>query len=318
MNIVDNYQNKLRSSDKITILYNLLISILILFNFTRITHAFLLLLFNLAVIIFLLRLPFLKPHPILDWLRVWNPVILILACFSELHYLVRPIHAHDYDQFLIAVDHHIFGVHPTVWLEKFSIPWLTEYLQIIYSSFYFLPIILAWLLYRRNRFEEFDIFALVVTYGFFLSYIGYFITPAIGPRFTMDYLQTQPLTGLFFTGFIRQTLDTLENTQRDAFPSGHTMLTILTMFYAAKYHKKYFYVLLLIGPSMILATVYLRYHYVIDVIAGALYAVIVLATLPVFYRMLGRQRWDLNSLAASAAAILKFKTTSGIDSDKGK
>jgi membrane-associated phospholipid phosphatase len=56
------------------------------------------------------------------------------------------------------------------------------------------------------------------------------------------------------------------------------------MFYAWKYHKKYFYVLVVIGTSLIFSTVYLRYHYVSDVIGGLLLAAFVVLTAKPVYR----------------------------------
>jgi membrane-associated phospholipid phosphatase len=95
-----------------------------------------------------------------------------------------------------------------------------------------------------------------------------------------------PVTGLWVTQLIIDTLNFLEDIQRDAFPSGHTEMTILTMIYAWKFSKKYFSVLMIIGTSMIISTVFLRYHYVIDVIAGALLASVVYFIAEPLYQLL--------------------------------
>jgi membrane-associated phospholipid phosphatase len=217
---------------------------------------------------------------IVNFIRNWSPVIIIPTNFGELHYLVHSVNPIDLDSLLIELDLIIFGVHPTVWLEKFSVPWFTEYLQWIYSTFYFLPIILGGILYRQGRFLEFYFFVFVIVFGFYLSYFGYFLVPAIGPRFTINHLQTEPVTGIWLTTGIRDLLNQLENIQRDAFPSGHTEITLLTMIYAKRYSKSYYYILLVIGISLIISTVYLRYHYVVDVVAGILLAIIVYLLAP--------------------------------------
>ena len=280
------YEGKLRAADKATIVYQLIILTIIIFNYPKVQHGLVLILIHLAIIGFLIMLPSMGDGKIFNWLRIWNLIPIILFNFSELHFIVHNVRPHDLDYILIQIDQAIFGVHPTVWLEKLHHPVLTEYLQLVYTSFYFLPLILAILLYRQNRMEEFDYFAFIIVYGFYVSYLGYFLVPAIGPRFTLDYLQNFPLHGLGFAERLQHLLNTLENIQRDAFPSGHTEITLLTMFFAAKYHKKYFYILLLIGTSLIFSTVYLRYHYVIDVIGGAAFAAFVIFTAPVLYRVL--------------------------------
>jgi membrane-associated phospholipid phosphatase len=233
-------------------------------------------------------------NPVLDWFKTWSPIVIIPINFTELHYLVHTVSPIDYDQALINMDYGLFGVHPTVWMEQLANPWLTEYLQIIYTTFYFLPIILAYILWRKKEYEEFDFFTFVIVFGFYLSYLGYFIVPAVGPRFTLDHLQSFPVTGIWATDAIRHTLDTLENIQRDAFPSGHTEMTLLSMIYAYKYSKKYFYVLLVIGSSLIFSTVYLRYHYVVDVIAGIALAIAVVITARSVYNILNDKKLEFD------------------------
>ena len=280
------YEGKLRAADKATVVYQLIVLTIILFNYPKIPNALFLITIHLFIVGFLLWLPNMGSGKLLNWIRVWNLIPVILFNFSELHFIVHNVRPQDLDYMLIRIDYALFGVHPTVWLERLHHPVLTEYLQLVYTSFYFLPLILIILLYKQNRMEEFDYFAFIVVYGFYSSYLGYFLVPAIGPRFTLEYLQSFPLHGLGFAEKLQHVLNTLENIQRDAFPSGHTEITLLTMYFAAKYHRKYFYVLLIIGSSLIFSTVYLRYHYVIDVIGGAVFALFVVLTAPSLYRVL--------------------------------
>lgn len=122
-----------------------------------------------------------------------------------------------------------------------------------------------------------------VIYGFFLSYMGYFALPGIGPRFTLhqfDYINSE-LPGLLLTNFLREivnigesipagTVNPAEAVQRDIFPSGHTMITLIVMYFSIKLKSRSKYFLIPVGILLIFATVYLRYHYVIDLIGGAL------------------------------------------------
>ncbi len=276
----------IRAADRVTIAYQGLMLILIAFYIQRINLAPLFILFHLTVIVLLWNLPRFPVNRYWNTLRLWNPLIIIPLNFTELHYLVHTVHPTDFDPLLIRLDHALFGVHPAVWLERIQWPPLTEYFQLVYSTFYFIPIVLALLLLRKKRMMHLDFFVFIIVYGFYLSYIGYFLVPALGPRFSLHHLQTKPLTGLWLTPIIRHTLDTLENIQRDAFPSGHTEMTALTMYYAYHYHKKYFYVLGIVGTSLILSTVYLRYHYVADVLGGLLLAAFVVLTAGPLYRRL--------------------------------
>jgi membrane-associated phospholipid phosphatase len=212
----------------------------------------------------------------------------IPLAFKEVYYLVPAIHPVDYDQGLIAFDRWLFGVDPTVWLARFAHPAITELLQLSYASFYLLPLVLTIDLYRKKRMQAFRIVFLAVILGFYLSYFGYLAVPAIGPRFTLHdyYTLNRDLPGLLLTSGLRVYTDTGESippgtvdaaakVQRDAFPSGHTLVTLLVIFFAFRYRARTRWILFTAGTLLIVATVYLRYHYVIDVIAGAASAVIV-------------------------------------------
>jgi membrane-associated phospholipid phosphatase len=275
-----------RPADLVTIGYQIFIMITISFHFFAVPNAGFLLFYHLLVILFLLWLPRAKSTKIIKWLRTFNPVIIIPTNFHELHYLVHNVNPVDFDELLIRIDYAVFGVHPTIWLEQFSNPIVIEYLQIVYATFYFLPFVLVVILCRRKEQTNVNFFIYIIVLGFYISYATYFLVPAIGPRFTLDHLQLNPVTGLWVTQPIIDILNFLEDIQRDAFPSGHTEMTILTMIYAWKFSKKYFWILSILGTSLIVSTVFLRYHYVIDVIAGALLAYIVYLIADPLYKRL--------------------------------
>ncbi|MBU2444903.1 MAG: phosphatase PAP2 family protein [Bacteroidetes bacterium] len=213
--------------------------------------------------------------------HLWYIAPLILFTFKQLYFMVHPIHPTDYDELLIQIDRWIFGVDPTVWIYQFANPILTELLQIVYNLFYLLPIILGIELVIKKRMREFEYAAFLVVYGFFLSYIGYFSLPAIGPRFTLHdfYAIDLELPGLLLTNALREFVNIGESipsgtpnpelaVQRDVFPSGHTQLTLVVMILSYKLNARTRYFLIPAGTLLIIATVYLRYHYVIDLIAG--------------------------------------------------
>jgi membrane-associated phospholipid phosphatase len=279
-----------------TIIYQLVMAAVIVFHWHAVPFPLLLLFYHLLIVAFVLVLPNLGSGAAIRWIRDWNPLLIIPTSFAELHYLVHNVSPVDMDAFLINIDYWIFGVHPTVWFEQLTFPLLTEILQWIYTTFYFLPLVMGYILYKKDDLSHFHFFVFLMVYGFYISYIGYFIVPAIGPRFTLTNMQTFPLEGVWLFGSIQHALNTLENIQRDAFPSGHTEVTLLIMFYARRHAPRYFLVLTVIGTGLILSTVYLRYHYVIDVIAGILLAIAVWYSAPYLYRKIsGAKSLKFNS-----------------------
>ncbi|MDA8099475.1 MAG: phosphatase PAP2 family protein [Nitrospiraceae bacterium] len=206
-----------------------------------------------------------------SWLHALLPVAVVPVIFDSLGDLIPWIHARRYDDLLIAADRLLFfGRHPTVLLEGIISPPLTAALQIAYVSYYGMAVALGIVLLAKNRRREFDEAVFGIVLCFYLSYIGYLLVPAVGPRYTLAGLQTADLAAASWVSAIRNALDGLENTKTDAFPSGHTAVAVMTLYYAVKFREKGLTALLIpCVAGLVFSTVYLRYHYVIDVLAGA-------------------------------------------------
>ncbi len=233
----------------------------------------------------------------LAFARSFYPVPMIFIAFKEVHVVIQSMQQTmqrgDFDAVFIAIDRWLFGADPTVWMSRVSHPALTELLQVSYTSYYFIMIALGVELYRRDPGGLFSNVIFCITYGFFLSYAGYIAFPGVGPRFTLhDFgsMNTE-LPGLFITDFLRDAINAGESipanaanplalAQRDVFPSGHTQMTLLTIFFSWKYRVRSRHVITVLGALLILSTVYLRYHYVVDLAGGALFAALTLMTAP--------------------------------------
>jgi membrane-associated phospholipid phosphatase len=201
------------------------------------------------------------------------PVIVVILIFDSLGGLIRYINPSTYDHILIRLDYMIFRVHPTIALERFTHPLVTELLQIAYASYYFLPVALGITLKIKGSASEFNRAIFLIILCFFLSYIGYLLVPAIGPRYTMNHLQNIELNGIVLRNVIDGTLNALEGVKRDAFPSGHTAVTLTVLYLAFRFKRSLFWLFLPLVAALLVSTVYLRYHYVIDIIAGIVLAV---------------------------------------------
>ena len=220
-------------------------------------------------------------------IRFWYGVPLILYFFKEVYLIINLINSPLIDHSLVLIDRSIFGVDPTLWILRFENPIITEILQIVYFLYYIVIVIYGLELYLWKRYDEFKFGAMVIFLGFYLCYIAYMFLPAVGPRFYLhDFTSiNSELPGLFFTDWIRHFLNFAESipanvlnpqdyVQRDAMPSAHAEIAILLAYLSKKIRSRSFYFYLPYCILMILSTVYLRYHYVIDIIAGGLMALI--------------------------------------------
>ena len=132
-----------------------------------------------------------------------------------------------YDRQLADLDQRIWGLQPAVWLTRIQTPVFTELFAV--GLYLFVPAVLlvAFLLWYRRRIADFQYYAFLIALGYLVSYLGYVLWPARGPRFLLKALEHMPLHGLWLFEGMQSTLDKLESVAYDAFPSGHTELTIL-------------------------------------------------------------------------------------------
>ncbi len=196
------------------------------------------------------------------------PVVMILTVFDTMTELVPGIRSHDIDHLLIRADYFIFRTYPTVWLERFFSPLLTDILQIGYSSYYFLPVFLGIVLKLQGKNKEFDEGITFILLCFFLSYVGYILFPALGPRYAMEHLQSFPMKGSGVYEWVSSILNSIEGIKRDAFPSGHTGISLMVLHLTFRYEKRLLPLFIPLVALLIIATVYCRYHYAVDVLGG--------------------------------------------------
>jgi len=205
-----------------------------------------------------------KRHPARDWL----PYILCFLTYEMLHDFVHWVNPYDQDARLAALDFLIFGTYPALWLERFISPALTDYLSVTYILYFFFPPALGFVLYFTNRVGPFRDTMLSVVIACYLGYIGYLLVPAVGPKYYQAALFTKDLGGGGIGSHIIYTVDTLKPIPRDCFPSLHTALTTVVLIFAYRHTRLFFYCMLPFALSLFFSTVYLRYHYFVDLLAG--------------------------------------------------
>jgi len=227
---------------------------------------------------------------VIRYINVFMPLFVIMFVFDSLSSLTHHVNPADMDPALARLDLALFGQHPGVLLESAIHPLITTVLQLCYTSYYFLPVALCLILWFSGERAKFDRAVFGITLGFFASYIGYLLVPALGPRIYIHAAFTHDLMrGPLATG-INDTLNMLEGENRDAFPSGHTEIVLIVLYYAWAYRRWFFWVGLPLVSGLIFSTVYLRYHYFVDVVAGvALAPLCVWAATAIYDRYEGKK-----------------------------
>jgi len=270
-----------KPADSLTLFFLICLTVVSLYFHRRIPHVKTLI--AIYATLFLIQTllirsaPFLNRNKATDIIRsVVFPVACVLVIFDSLELLVHTINPRDIDPWLIRIDYVLLGGYPTVMLEALYTPLLTDILQLAYSSYYLLPISFGLVLKLRGKEREFNKTVFLILLCFYLSYVGYLLFPALGPRYTMNHLQRFELRGLFVAEPIQRILNGLEGVKRDAFPSGHTAVVLVVSGLAYRFERGFFSLTLPVIILLIFSTVYCRYHYVVDVVGGALLAAITL------------------------------------------
>jgi hypothetical protein len=278
MNFFDGLDFCLSLEERITIGMAALLDLLILV-FMRLDQAGDIFVLNVFIIACILGVSLAHrrfPNAWLQLFRDWYVPAMLIIIYLENRRLIPLINPHDMDDVIIAIDRFLFlGHDPTILLERFTYPPISEILQIAYASFYLLPLTLCLILYLRKPRIEFHINASTILLGFYLSYIGYYFTPVIGPRFTLEHLQSFPLSGVLFFNFIRNMIVQAEGMMRDCCPSGHAMISLLAVLLAWRYARGFFPVACIWAFLITFSTVYLRYHYVTDLVVGMILGLMV-------------------------------------------
>jgi len=265
-----------RPADTVTFAFLFFLIALTLFHYGIIPDAsFLLILYSALVLAQMILIRFKNRSKFFGYLYdLVFPVLCVLLVFDSLGRIVHYVNPQDIDPVLIRLDNLIFGGDPAVMLEKIANPFLTDILEIAYTTYYFMAISLGVVLLVHHKKEEFNRTIFLVLLCFYLSYLGYIIFPALGPRFAIDELKVIPLKGFLVAEPIQNFLNWLEGIKRDAFPSGHTAIASTVLYLSYKFEKKLFRILLPAVLALIFSTVYCRYHYVVDVLAGIILAVL--------------------------------------------
>jgi hypothetical protein len=212
-------------------------------------------------------LPAGRARALLYRLGIFLPLIL---SYFELRFLLPALDPHLLDPELWAIDRALLGTTPAVWMAQFNERPIVEWFAFFYYSYFYVlaSVLLPSAFFDRGR-RLASLFAgtmLVCALG----HVIYTLVPGLGPYAEVDF--EEPLRGGFFLGLVVSTVDRA-GAMLDIFPSLHTAYpTFFAIFAFAERHRapyKYVWpVLAFVALNIVIATMFLRWHWAIDVVAG--------------------------------------------------
>ncbi len=271
--------NKLYPEDIIAVLFSGITVFLLAYNIAngRIKDQSALIVPSVSVLAFSFLTSYQKSSAskVLKFLRSYLHIPLYGIIFSAFQQFVHIMNPTDYDTLLLKADLTVFGFDITRWFEPFTGKVLTEILTLSYFSYYVFPTLTFVLLYFGKdpaAFTKARSYLLAIIIGWYGAFIFYIILPAAGPDIAFPEHYTVPIQGLSpLTNMYLENLGKYlkESFVRNTFPSMHFGIILITNYFAYRFKRKYFWFATLpVGTLLAIATVYLRQHYLIDLVGS--------------------------------------------------
>jgi membrane-associated phospholipid phosphatase len=210
--------------------------------------------------------------------------VVLMFWFYQWHALagvfIRDFGFRTYEVWLSSLDHKVFGNDLSVQLASWATPARTEVIQIAYSSFYEVIMVPTIYFIAKKKWKALSVtFATLASAHFILVGLN-LLVPARWPGMLHNFPELQhimhyeqPIQGLRFTHSLRQTLEQSTTMMWDSFPSGHTCLSLCMLIIMWRDARVLFWIFLPLVLTIVFSTAYLRYHYGVDLIAGAMLAI---------------------------------------------
>jgi membrane-associated phospholipid phosphatase len=200
------------------------------------------------------------------------PIAAVLGVYFNLRPILPLINPASYDAALYQLDLAIFGLEPTLAAEAWSTPAVVEWFAFFYYSYFFvIASFIFVMIFTCPSDEKLAEFATGVLLVVAIGHYVYTLVPGLGPYAHLAHEYRAPLRGGTFYFLV---LDAVSRAGplRDIFPSLHTALPTFLTLYAWRHYRRVAPVVGVFAANIVIATVVLRWHYAVDVLAGLLLA----------------------------------------------
>lgn len=283
--------------EKISLIYNLITTLLILFMFQRMDHPWTMLIDRaiIAGLTFLLMYLYrLAPCKFSAFVRIVVQMGLLSYWYPDTYEFNRFFP--NLDHLFATAEQIIFQSQPALdFCTNMPYWWASEAFNMGYFAYYPMIFIVA-MYYFIFRFELFEKISFIIVCSFFIFYMIYIFVPVAGPQFYFpaigmenaeigvfhavgDYFnhhqELLPAPGFddgFFYNLVEGSQQVGERPTA-AFPSSHVGISTILMIMAWRGNKLLFTALFPFYFLLCGATVYIQAHYLIDAIAGFVLAI---------------------------------------------
>lgn len=208
---------------------------------------------------------------------LWSPIVFFWWAYTWAGHTLLSVHPPDYtwDAWIIDLEDRYLG-QPALWWARRGNRFISEILHFCYTSYYLYTPVLGIYLQTQQRFVEFQAMAFAVLFGYLVSYLCFAVTPAWGPRWAlvsagrMEVREQHP-EGYAMTAFIGRIMYNGPAHKGGALPSSHSSTALVFLLWGWRlWDWPGGVICTALAVGMWLGSIYGRYHYVLDILLGAL------------------------------------------------
>jgi len=205
-------------------------------------------------------------NPVVKFIRYFLPFVLLSYWYPETYYFNNFLFD-NLDHHFVKADQLLFGCQPSIDFSK-RMPWhwFSELMYFGYFSYYFIFFVTAlWCYFFSKELVNKTIFMFVGS--FYLFYIAFIILPVTGPQFYFPAPLNEVPDGYLFCKLMRF-LQAAGERPTGAFPSSHIGISFTVVVFVAQHCRILLKYTLPLFIILVLSTVYIKAHYLVDVLGG--------------------------------------------------
>ncbi|KPK55592.1 MAG: hypothetical protein AMS21_13480 [Gemmatimonas sp. SG8_38_2] len=230
---------------------------------------------HIALVLFGLWVSGLPPRgrSIGGFFRDAYPIASVVYLYWELRYLALLFTDGYHDDVILWLEEAIFGEQLAMTLSQhFPFFWLSELMHFFYASYWFLLPLALVMLYARNNLSGFRSLVFAETVVYFGCYLIFMFWPVTGPHYQFPIISGELADGAMYK-WVHWMLED-GGSKGAAFPSSHVAVAVAVSLVTWRVDRLVWAVTLPFVIGLTISTVYGRFHYGIDALAGILAAVL--------------------------------------------
>jgi len=184
------------------------------------------------------------------------------------------------DETLLSMERSLLGTEVVLSFRRLTNPIVTEWMMFAYVLYVPLLKITMLACYRSGNPSALYDYLLNLSLAYVVCYVGFVLFPVASPLYHAPQLFTTGFDGGLFT-WMGEWIRTNQHYAGGSLPSPHCAAGTVMMVMFYRYNRRWFFILLPTFLTIYVATVYGRFHYAWDGIAGILTAAAVIRWSPV-------------------------------------